>query len=254
MAKKRVTRKLSEKVKANIKANHSKLRKSDFADDALAYLNRVKGAAKGRKAKKQKIAKVDDLVIPKDSEIYRIVQKAAAYKKMSVAKYVKKFRAEIADLMDGGDFVFTRETEYLIEDIRHMKKGQSVFVNDGDGFTRTGAKTDIFNITTFTQHIFSNTEIFMIVYRVHRRLNGDLSHYLPSVNEYDELYESDDIESMLDGYYPEITYLKSAKRNERDVKQKIIAPHSRKRKKAKSKGKSVNGGQRKKTHKISKTK
>lgn len=252
MANKRIIRKLTDRVREKIRTEHRKLRKSDYDGEALTYLNRVRGAAKGRKAAKEKVAKVDDLVIPKDSEIYRIIEGAAKYKKTSVKKFIKQNRQSIVDLMQEGDFVFQRETDYLIEDIRHVKKGQSVLVNDGNGYRKTAPKTDIYNITSFTQYIFSNTEIFMLIYRVHRKLNGDLTHYLPPVDEYEELEESGEIEEMLDSYYPEITYLKSAKKNERDKKkEKVIAPYSKKRK---GKGKSVNRQKRKATHKIPKTK
>lgn len=250
---KRKLRTLTEKLRTKIKEHHSKMKASDFDGDALAYFNLVKSAAKARKAKKGKVAKIRELDIPKDSEIYRIIEKGAKLKKMTVAQFVKKYRSEIEALMKDGDFIQTRETEYLIHDIAHMKPGKRVMVNDGDGYRIMPKKKDILNITLFTQHVMGNSDIFLIVYRVHFKLTGDLSHYLPATEEYEDLYEESDIMNLLDGYYPEITYLKSGKKDAVEAK-KEIEPNSKERKKKGSKGKSKLGSKRKSISKTTKKK
>ena len=228
---KRITRKLTKRVKAKIKEDYKKLKLSDFSDDALRYLKKVRGAAKSRKKKADSVARVGDLTVPKDSEMYDIIQKAAKIKKMTVKQFMKKHKKDIADLMREGDFILQRETDYLIKDIQALKKGKKIFVNDGNGYRQTAKSTDILNIQVFTQFVMSNTDIFMLIYRVHYKLDGDLSHYLPPEQEYDELEEEEDIIAMLDGYYPEITYLKSAKSKKVEKeKPKRIYPHSKKRK------------------------
>lgn len=228
MPKKRIIRKLNDRVKERIKKDYAKLSKKDFDGEALVYLNRVKGAAKGRKAKKAKVAKVDDLLVPRDSEMYRIIEAAAKAKKMSVAAFMKKHRESIEALMKDGDVVLQRETDYLIEDIRRLKKGKKVFVNDGNGYVKKSPLNDIYDIQAFTQKI-ATTDIFLIIYRVHYKLNGDLTHYLPDPEEYDELEEVEEIMEMLDSYYPDITYLRSAKKDDQPKAQKRISTADKKR-------------------------
>lgn len=248
---------LTEKLRARIKEQYDTLKLSDFQGEALAYLKQVKQLAKARKkkAKKKKdtTARIEELEIPRDSELYQIVSKGAKLKKMTVNQFVKKYRKEIEALMKDGDFVVQRETEYLIGDIVHMKPGTSVFVNDGNGYRKTPKKRDIYDIQAFTQHIMSNSDIFLIVYRVHYKLNGDLSHYLPPVDEYEEATEEEEIMSMLDDFYPEITYLKSGKKDAPKT-ETVIEPDAKERKKKGGKGKSDNEHKRKSISKTTKSK
>lgn len=247
-------KKLTEKLKTQIRKDYSRLRLQDFGGEALTYLKRVRGAAKGRRAKKETTARVDELIIPKDSELYEIISKAAKYKGMSISKFIKKHREAIEELMKEGDFVIQRETEYLIEDISKLKKGKKVFVNDNDGYVRTAPNEDILRIQQFTQHVIQHTDIFLIIYRVHYKLNGDLTHYLPGPDQYEELEESEEIEGLFDDFYPEITYLKSEKKK-REKKDKRIRRPSSKSKKAKgSKTKPKHGQKRKKLSKNAKRK
>jgi hypothetical protein len=250
---KRITRKLTERVKAKIKADHKKLRLKDFDGDALRYLKRVRAAEKTRKKKSDSVARVEDLIIPKDSELYNIISKMAKIKKVTLKQFMKKHKKDIANLQKEGDVILQRETDYLIEDIRKMKKGKKLFVNDGNGYRKTGRARDILNIQVFTQFVMSNSDIFMLTYRVHYKLDGDLTHYLPDAIEYEEFKDNEEgLIAMLDDFYPEITYLKSAKSKEREKeKPKIIAPYSKKRKR-KTNAKQSN--KRKVTRKTSKGK
>jgi hypothetical protein len=234
---KRITRKLTDRVREKIRTEYRSLRLSDYDGDALTYLKRVRGAAKGRKAKSAKVAKVEALKIPVDSEIYRIIEKAAKMKKMSVKAFVKKHRSSIEALMKDGDFVVQRETEYLIDDIRRLPKGKKVLVNDGNGYATKGKLTDIFDIQQFTQHVASYSNIFLLVYRVHYKLDGNLSHYLPPVDVYEAAEEEQEVIDLLDEYYPEITYLISQKRTDKDAPEApaIIEPNAPERKKRKAK-------------------
>lgn len=247
---KRIIRTLTGRVKEKIKKEYRTLKKSDYGDDALTYLNRVKGAAKGRNKKKQTIAKVGELVIPKDSEMYRIIEKAAKINKMTVKQFIKKHRESISDLMQKGDVVIQRETEYLIKDLSKLPKGKKVFINDNNGYVKTPKLDAILQLQQFTQAIFGYTDIFIIVYRVHYKLIGDITFYLPPVREYDDLSEPEDFEALLDEYYPEITYIKSPKRNERRKKETIKERGNNKGKK-KSTDKPDNGRKRKVVHKKS---
>lgn len=252
MPRKRV--KLTDKLKAEIKQKYASLRLKDFDGDALIYLRQVKGAAKGRKAQDDKKAVVEDIKIPQNSELYRIIQRGAELKKMTVKQFIKKYKKEILLLAKEGDFIVQRETEYLITDIQRLQKGAQVFVNDGNGYQKTGRKSDILHIQQFTQHIVSNTDIFLITYRVHLKTTGDLTHYLPSLKEYEELDEQEDIEAMLDSFYPEITYLKSGKGKHAKPKKKRIGEGTKARKEASRKSKSVGRSERKGVHSPAKRK
>lgn len=243
MSKKKVIRTLSDRVKERIKRDYAKLNKKDFDGEALSYLNRVKGAAKARKVKKGKIAKVDELVIPRDSEMYRIIERAAKAKHMTVAAFIKKHRESIEALMKNGDIVNQRETDYLISDINKMRKGGKVYVNDLNGYVRTPRLNDIYNIQAFTQTV-AVTDIFLIVYRVHYKLNGDITHFLPTPDEYDGLETNEEMMEMLDSYYPEITYLISPSKTGDNAKAK--APKRiDKRKEAPKKNKRESNNRRK---------
>lgn len=226
--------KLTERLREKIKRDYTSLRLRDFDGEALIYLKKVRGAAKGRKAQSERVAKIGELVIPKDSELYRMIERGAELKSMTVAKFIKKYKEELLELAQHGDFIANRETEYLIDDISKIKEDFKVLVNDGNGYLVTPKLEDVFNIQQFTQHILSYSNIFLIVYRVHYKTTGDISHYLPPPAEYQGLEEEEEIEAMLDSYYPEITYLKSVKK--RDAPQeKIIEPDAKERKGAKSK-------------------
>lgn len=254
---KRKLKTLTDKLRLRIREEHASLKLSDFQGDALAYLKQVKQLSKARKkkAKKKKdsTARIEDLEIPKDSELYQIVSKGAKLKKMTVNQFVKKYRKELEALMKDGDFVVQRETEYLIGDIVHMKPGTSVFVNDGNGYRKTPKKKDIFEIQQFTQHIMTNSDIFLIVYRVHYKLSGDLSHYLPPHEEYEELEDERELMDLLDEFYPEITYLKSGKKDAPKT-ETVIEPDAKERKKKSRKGKPDDGRKRKGISKTTKSK
>lgn len=255
MAKRKI-HKLTEKVRGKIKSDHAKLKLSDYDGEALIYLKKVRGAAKGRKAQRDRKATFEDFVVPKDSELYRIIEAAAKLKKMSVNRFVKEYKKQLMALAEEGDFVQQRETEYLIEDIRRLKKGKKVFVNDGNGYTSVAKLKDILHLQNFMQHVFAFTDIFMVIFRVHYKLTGDLSHYLPDEKEYDPLTEEKDIEAMLDNYYPEITYLKSGKgkKHAPPKKDKIIEADSKERKKEEHKARTKHRPQRKSIPKTSKGK
>lgn len=238
MAKRRTkkpTKNLTEKVKVLIKRDYAKLKFSDFEGPALAYLKQVRGGHKGRRTQAESVARFGEFKVPKDSELYQMIVRGAKIKKMSVKKFVNAYKKELIGIAEHGDFVQQRETEYLIEDVRAVKKGRKVFVNDGNGYLSRPKLKDVLNIQLFTQHVMGNTEIFLLIYRVHYKTTGDLSHFLPSAEEYEELEDADEIEAMLDGFYPEITYLKSGKGNAAAKEETVIEPDAPERKKKSSK-------------------
>lgn len=193
--------------------------KTQLKGAALAYYNRVQSAAKARAAKEEKIFKVGDAVVPRNSEIYRIVEAAATAKGVSVKKFTQENEKSIKRLLQEGDVVVNREADYAIRDIIHIGKGKSVYVNDLNGYVRKGRNATIFGIQELKQYAFSNTDIFLIFFLLRYKLNGDIYLFLPSAEDYEGL-EDEDFELFLDDYYPDITYLKSAKKTAEDGKDK----------------------------------
>lgn len=206
-----IRKKLSASLKAKIKKEHATLRLRDFAGDAESYLRQVKGAAKGRKVRSDKTARVGEITVPKDSEIYHIIEGSARLKKMSVKSFVSKYKQAIQDLLADGDLVLDRESDKLITDINALKPGRKVYINDGDGFVRTPRLTTIHRIVEFRQYVASNTDIFLIFFRTHFKLNGDIYFHMPNADEYEEMESGDLVEFLMD--QSDMTVLRSSKRN-----------------------------------------
>lgn len=181
MAKK----KLTERLRAKIKADYSKLKESDFDGEALTYLRRVRGAAKSRKIKKDETLKIEGLKIPKNSELYQKIEGVASMKGQSVAKWIKnkKNKAAVLLLFKNGGITVDRESEYLIGDIRKMPKKAKVFWNEEE-VTKVYAISLIMEIQASSAQ-FSN--IVMIRYEVRWDLMGNLHiTHVPSREEIDE--------------------------------------------------------------------
>lgn len=181
MAKK----KLTERLRAKIKADYSKLKESDFDGEALTYLRRVRGAAKSRKIKRDETLKIEGLKIPKNSELYQKIKGVASMKGQTVAKWIKnkKNKAAVLLLFKNGGITVDRESEYLIGDIRKMPKKAKVFWN-GEEVTKVYAISLIMEIQASSAQ-FSN--IVMIRYEVRWDLMGNLHiTHVPSREEIDE--------------------------------------------------------------------
>jgi hypothetical protein len=92
--------KLTPKLKEQIKKDFKQLKKQDFSGDALKYLNKVKGAAKGRAAKKSKYIQLGKKQVNENSLLGKIIKKSAEIKKTTVKKYVKENQKRIERLGD----------------------------------------------------------------------------------------------------------------------------------------------------------
>lgn len=219
---KRIYKTATENTRKKIKSGA--VEKSQLKGAALSYYNRVQGAAKARAAKEEKVFKVGDAVVPRNSELYRIVETAAAAKGVTVKQFTTENQKSIKRLLQEGDVVVNREAGYAIKDITHIGKGKMVYVNDLDGYVRKGRNATIFGIQQLQQYCFSNSDIFLIFFLLRYKLNGDIYLYLPGLEQYDGL-EGEELEEFLDDYYPHITYLKSAKTQVENVNK----PNKRKK-------------------------
>lgn len=212
--KKRIQRKLTDKLKAKIKKEYAKLRLADYEGDALTYLRKVRGAAKGRKSKRDSEANIEGLRIPKDSEAYALIKAMAKAKGVTVKQLLKKYKKEVSELLEDGVLVIQRETEYLISDLKKLPKSNRIYINDNDGFTRIGKEEAILRLQLLLMHCAALTDIFMLIYRVQFKLDGDVRFYCPLKDQYEDLITSEEITDMLDEYEPEIIYIESNRKAE----------------------------------------
>lgn len=185
------TRKLNDKVKAKIKKGYAKLKESDYSGDALVYLRRVKGAAKSRKIKEDTTLMIGKFKVPKNSVLYEKIHASAQMKGQTIKQFLKNKNNSKAVMMlakDGGITV-SRESEYLMEDIKKLPKGRKVFWN-GVEVTKTYAISLIMEIQSTSAQL---SNIVMIRYRIRYDLLGNLYiSFVPNRDEIDEAIEEVD--------------------------------------------------------------
>lgn len=215
-----IRRKLTAKLKEQIKADYRHLKLQDFDGDALTYLKKVRGAAKGRKAKRDAVAHVGETIIPKDSDLYSLIQTGAKHRKMSVKAFIKKYKDEIDALLKNGDFVLERESDKLIHDLASLKQPRKVYVNDFNGFVRTPSKEAILNIKLFVQYIMAHSDVFLVLFRTHFKLNGDVYFYLAPYEDIDGLSRARLIK-LSESWLPWIKLMASAKKKKSQRAKRI---------------------------------
>jgi hypothetical protein len=156
-------RKLTDKLKAEIKANPYRLRQSDFGGDALKYLHRVRGARKAVKTKAAKAAykKPKRVIQGKRTQISDIIKNIASAKGMSEAKFRKKYKDAVERYEKTGKLFYNRETQLLRKDIKFLDKGKKVFINE---------------------RRYSKIRADLYLARLHRKMYGDGSVIYPEVS------------------------------------------------------------------------
>lgn len=187
-------RKLTPKLRDYLYDNRFKARLSDYDGDALAYLKRLRAASKAAKVRKAKTAKIGQVTIPRNSELYEIIEASAAIKKQTVATFIKKNKAAINQLMQEGRVVVTRETSYAISDIGRMPKKSKVFIN-GQQVTKGDA---IYALQSLTSSAMQLTDTVVMNYELSFDLTGDLHLELPTESEIEEAENADDEGEMMD--------------------------------------------------------
>lgn len=200
----------SDNLRKRVKSG--KVDKSQLKGDALKYYNRYQGHLKAKATRAGKIAKVEHLVIPKDSEAYKIIAHAAELKGISVAEFTAKYHKAVKALLDDGATIIDRETDRLIRDILRSGKGAGMYINDGDGFTRVGKNQAMVRLQEFQTYVFGVSDIFLLLFRTEYKFTGDYYFYLPNEPDYMQ-YEGEELEEYLDEWYPNIKYVKSAKKD-----------------------------------------
>lgn len=234
-------RKLTASLKKKIKENYHRLKKADYDGDALAYLNRVRGAAKGRKAKafgqkntdgktrgkskpkqwgvtssekqpkrrsyKQIPFYVHGIIIEPGTEAYGIVAASARMRKMSIARFVKENEEAIADLIDGY-LVFSKvEIDKLIQIITDLPSKKKTFVPT-NGKERPRVKV-IFLLHSLKSFMLATCEIYeQILIEFGYDLFGNVHVDVPYPVQYTK-FECEELLEWLDENYPNISYFKN---------------------------------------------
>jgi hypothetical protein len=190
-------RKLTPKLKEYLYVNRNKVKLSDYAGDALAYLKRLRAASKAAKTRKQKVAQVGDTTIPQDSELYYIIESSAKAKKQSVATFIKKNKEAINELIKDGNIVLQRETSYAIKDIEKLPKRSKVYIN-GEVVSKGDA---IYALQSITSSAMQHTTVVVMNYEMTYDLKGNLHLTLPTEQEIEnaeELSESNPNDTTYD--------------------------------------------------------
>jgi hypothetical protein len=187
-------RKLTPKLKDFLYANRFRVRYDDYAGDALAYLKKLRAASKAAKTRKSKTAKIGGVVIPRNSEMYEIIEASARIKKQSVSTFIRRNKEAIDQLIKDGRVPIVRETGYAIADISKLPKSSKVFIN-GQEVSKGDA---IFVIQQITSAAMQHTDTVVVNYEMSYDLTGNLHLELPTDEELEEAENADDEGEQMD--------------------------------------------------------
>jgi hypothetical protein len=198
-------RKLTNKLKDFLYANRFKVRQSDYEGEALAYLKRLRAASKAAKKRKESTAKINSTTIPKNSELYRLLEDSARLKKQSVAKFIKENKEAIDELIENDRIVMQRETSYAIKDINKLPKRSKIFLN-GQQISKGDA---VHALQSLTSSAMQHTETVVVTYELSYDLNGNLHLSLPTEDEIEEAEDDPELYGALLEDFPDLIIIKS---------------------------------------------
>lgn len=214
-------RKLSAKLRQKLFQSRWRVKKSDYAGEALAYLLRLRAASKAAKTRTDNTAIIGKTRIPRSSELYRIIQASARIKGQTIRKFIASNKRAISKLAKDGNIVISRETEYAISDIRKLPKSSKIFI----GKNQVSKEQAILALQTLATTSVNVSNIVVINHEMKYDYSGNLYLDIPEPDDYSELLdEIDDYmdsgeadvmlmgENMWTGYldeYDTIVYIKS---------------------------------------------
>jgi hypothetical protein len=178
MAKK----KLTEKLKAEIRANYTRIKKSDLSDNAAAYLKRVRAghkAAKTRAEKKEYVKRPRYKAGP-ITTIEKMIDSAAIASGTTPAKFRKKHAKDIEQFRDKTELHYDREIDNIKNDVRFLPKGKSIYVNG----VRTNRNKAVYLLTRVKNAVVSTGATYEHVHMEHSYDgNGNIHLNLPTPAE-----------------------------------------------------------------------
>lgn len=206
-------RRLSKKLKEQIKQNPQRIRKADLTPEAQKYLNRIRGA---RKAVKTKLAKKTYKAPRKKSEeapaqVSDLIDVAARMKGISTKKFRKLYPKEVADFERDMTIRYSRDAQLLKKDIQFLPKGKFVY-NNGKRVRRDKAQYLITRLYNKIQEAPVSERVGLFH---HYDGAGNLHINVPSPQDYIEM-DGDEFLEFLDDNYPEdITYYMSTNKKKK---------------------------------------
>jgi hypothetical protein len=178
-------RKLSPKLKQFLYQNRYRVKKSEYAGDALAYLLRLRSASKAAKTRANNTAFIGKTKIPRNSELYRIIKASADIKGQTVKKFISSNKGAIKKLAKDGNIVIPRETEYAISDIKGLPRSSKIFIG-GKQVTKEQA---ILALQTLQSTSMNVSNIVVLNHELKYDLTGNLYLDIPQPEDYSDLLD-----------------------------------------------------------------
>jgi hypothetical protein len=197
-------RKLTDKLKQRIKDNPYKFKKSEYSGEALAYINRIRGARKASKTKaekkKYKAPRRKSEAAPFTSK--SLIALAAKAKGMTEKQYRKKYAAEVEEFEEKNKLFFNRDIELLKRDAKFLERGNSVYIN-GKKVRRDYAKYLLVRL----QNKMQGTGLIYDKIPIEHYTDGkgNLHIELPHPDEYSNA-DGKRLLEFISNTYPNITY------------------------------------------------
>lgn len=222
-------RKLTGKLREQIKRDYRKLKQSEFEGEALSYLKQVRGAHKGkvaqrklREVKREKIKKaipsaeekpgrkykviVKGEVIPPGSLAYQIIEASARNKNQSVKTFVSENESEIATLLKDYLIFQKKEIDDLRKLIGELPKGSLIFSPIKN--KKISAATASLNLHLIKKTLIDTCEIYPYVFIEYAfDLEANLHFNCPRPGEYATLEDCEELREYLEDRYPNITWI-----------------------------------------------
>jgi hypothetical protein len=223
-------RKLTEKLKSQIRQDYSRLKQSDFEGEALAYLKQVRGAHKGlerqKEIRKERSEKVKEKYIPHASQpkdrkpkitiegneilpgslAYEIIEASARNKKQTVKKFVAENRETIGKMLRDYLIFHRKEIDDLRELINSLPSGSKIF---------SPIKRKVISAVTahMILHMIKKTLIdtcgvypyIFIEYAFD--LEANLHFNCPRPGEYAKFEDCEELQEFLEDRYPNIEWI-----------------------------------------------
>jgi hypothetical protein len=236
-------RKLTARVKEQIKKSPFRVKQSDFTGEALKYLRSTRTRRKTQIEKERESEQdlvINDIVVPRNSNTYQKVKAAAMLSGMTLKAFVKKNKAITEQFVKNNKFFTEREADQLKQDVEGANK---IFVN---GKEVTQGQFN-YRVTRLKNILAANLESYRTLIEGYYDSEGNYHVDLPDVKDYADL-DPEEMEDYLESKFENITFYKNTQpkkrknKNAAKGKNKPVRPGGQARKKG-------NGGKDKGTAK-----
>lgn len=222
MAKKKLTKKLKEQIKSS----PFRVKQEDFAGEALAYLKRRRKARKKVLADENSTLIIAGHEVPEDSETYKKISAAAATQHMTVKKFVSKYKKETEKFVKNDRFYADREIDYLKNDITKLAKAKRKFFIKGKEVTAAQLK---YRVGRLKSKMINTLDIYnTIIIEGYYDGENNLHMDLPDISDFADTDDPDELEDFLETHYDGIIKFYNNGTGTKNKKQKPNAKKQRK--------------------------